>query len=489
MKQINDIISHCGVKEVRGSLEQSCLMVSADSSKIVPGALFVAVKGTRVDGHSFIDQAIQKGATAIVCEQMPSEFHPSITYLQVQDSAFALGHLASNFYDQPSSRLKLVGVTGTNGKTTIASLLFELYRGLGYSAGLFSTVCNRINDEVLPSTHTTPDPVKLNQILAEMVEKGCTHCFMEVSSHAVVQHRITGLVFQGGIFTNLTRDHLDYHKTFEEYLKAKKGFFDALPEGSFALVNIDDRNGNVMVQNAKAKVYRYSTTSMADFRGSILENQLSGLQMTINGTEAWFRLVGAFNAYNLLAIYGAACIDGVDPMEALTVLSGLEAVEGRFECIQGDGDITAVVDYAHTPDALQNVLNTLKTVSSGNGRIITVVGAGGDRDAGKRPMMARIACELSDQVILTSDNPRSEDPEAIIAEMKAGVEIVFARKVLYITDRREAIRTACTLALAGDVVLVAGKGHEKYQEIKGVKHPFDDKEILREFLIADRKKI
>lgn len=486
MKQIREIINNCGVRDARGPVDKACTLITADSSAVVPGALFVAIKGTRADGHDFIPAAISKGAAAVVVEHLPSETEENIGYILVENSARALGQIAADFYDRPSSKLRLIGVTGTNGKTTIATLLFKLYRGLGAHAGLFSTVCNRIDEEVLPSTHTTPDPVKLNALMAQMVEQGCTHCFMEVSSHAVVQHRISGLDFKGGIFTNLTRDHLDYHKTFEEYIKAKKGFFDQLGPEAFALVNVDDRNGKVMVQNTRAKVYSYTTMSMGDFRGSVLENQLSGLQMSINGTEAWFRLVGAFNAYNLLAIYGAACIDGVDPMEVLTVLSGLEAVEGRFELVQGDEGITAVVDYAHTPDALQNVLKTLREVGSGSGRIITVVGAGGDRDPGKRPMMASIACELSDQVILTSDNPRSEDPEAIISEMKSGIGISSMRKVLCITDRREAIRTACALAQKGDVVLVAGKGHEKYQEIKGVKHPFDDKEILREILVSGR---
>lgn len=486
MKRIKEIIAHCNIKEIVGSVETECNAICADSSKISNGDVFVAIKGTRVDGHDYIAKAIAQGAAVVVAEQRPEKILESITYIIVSNTSETLGLMASAFYDHPSSKLRLIGVTGTNGKTTIASLLFDLYRGLGFGVGLFSTVCNRINEVELPSTHTTPDPVKLNEIMADMVAKGCAYCFMEVSSHAVVQHRITGLQFTGGIFTNLTRDHLDYHKTFDAYLSAKKGFFDSLSAGTFALVNTDDRNGSVMVQNTKAKVYTYSTHSMADYMAQILENQLSGLMLSINGTEAWFRLVGAFNAYNILAIYGAACIDGMEPTEVLTVLSGLEAVEGRFDCVQGDDHITAIVDYAHTPDAVQNVLSTIRSVSEGQGRIITVVGAGGDRDAGKRPIMAQIACELSDQVILTSDNPRSEDPELILADMKKGVDIVHARKVLCITDRKEAIRTACTLAKSGDVILVAGKGHEKYQEIKGVKYPFDDKEILREFLIAVR---
>lgn len=487
MKKLIDLIVSLDVLETQGDLQQACLRVTADSSQVQPGTLFVAVKGTRVDGHSFIPQAVQQGAVAVLVESIPANLPADVACIRVAHSAQALGILASAFYDHPSASMKLVGVTGTNGKTTIASLLFNLHRACGYKAGLFSTVCNRINDEVLPSTHTTPDPVKLNEIMAQMVAQGCTHCFMEVSSHSVVQQRIAGLTFSGGIFTNLTRDHLDYHKTVAEYLKAKKSFFDALTDAAFALTNLDDRNGRVMVQNTLAKVHTYSTTALADFHGQILENQLNGMLMKVNGTEAWFRLSGSFNASNLLAIYGAACLLGMDPMEALTALSALEAVEGRFECIRSQGGITAIVDYAHTPDALQNVLKTLQSVNAGKGRIITVVGAGGDRDPGKRPMMARIACELSDQVILTSDNPRSEDPEAILAEMKTGIEPASLRKVLFITDRREAIRTACALAADGDAVLVAGKGHEKYQEIKGVKYPFDDKEILKEVLQSEKK--
>lgn len=482
MKKLLDLIEGLDVLEAQGDLQQECTLLTADSGQVSAGGMFVAVRGTRADGHEYIPQALANGARALVVHVVPASLPAGVACIRVEDTARALGLLASAFYDHPSSRMKLVGVTGTNGKTTIATLLFNLFGSLGFSVGLFSTVCNRINKEILPSTHTTPDPVKLNETMARMVAAGCSYCFMEVSSHSVVQHRIAGLTFAGGIFTNLTRDHLDYHKTFAEYLKAKQGFFDALPASAFALTNLDDRNGRIMVQNTAARVSTYSTTALADYHGQILENQLSGMLMSINGTEAWFRLVGSFNAANLLAIYGAACLLGMDAREALTALSALDAVEGRFDSVRSQTGITAIVDYAHTPDALQNVLRTLQSVNAGKGRIITVVGAGGDRDPGKRPMMARIACELSDQVILTSDNPRSEDPESIIAQMKAGVEAAQLRKVLCITDRREAIRTACALATAGDAVLVAGKGHEKYQEIRGVKHPFDDKEILRDIL-------
>jgi UDP-N-acetylmuramoyl-L-alanyl-D-glutamate--2,6-diaminopimelate ligase len=486
MKQLSELINGIKPLQILGSAEIAVKDITADSSKVSEGSVFVAVPGSKVDGHQFVSQAIASGAVAVIVEKLPDTILETLCYVVVSNSRLTLGIVASAFYDHPSAQMRLVGVTGTNGKTTIATLLYKLYRGLGYKAGLFSTVCNRINDETLESTHTTPDPVRLNEIMRRMVDSGCDYCFMEVSSHAVDQHRIAGLHYRGGIFTNLTRDHLDYHKTFEAYLKAKKGFFDGLDSDAFALTNTDDRNGSVMTQNTAAKVYTYSMQSMADFKGHVLENQLNGLQMTINGTEAWFRLTGLFNAYNLLAIYGAACADGQDAAEVLRVLSGLEAVEGRFDTLRSTNGVTAVVDYAHTPDAVKNVLDTLRELTQGSGKIITVVGAGGDRDPGKRPMMARIACELSDQVILTSDNPRSEDPDKILDDMRQGVDVVHSRKVLCITDRKEAIRTACTLAQPQDVILVAGKGHEKYQDIKGVKHPFDDKEILREFLIVER---
>jgi UDP-N-acetylmuramoyl-L-alanyl-D-glutamate--2,6-diaminopimelate ligase len=446
------------------------------------GGVFVAVAGTRTDGHQYISKAIEMGASAVICERIPENTVQDIVYVKVRDSAYALGQIASNYFDNPSSRLKLIGVTGTNGKTTTASLLYNVFKGLGYKTGLFSTVCNRLDDEVLPATHTTPDPVKLNELLARMVEQNCTHCCMEVSSHAVVQNRIAGIEFAGGIFTNITHDHLDYHKTFDNYISAKKGFFDSLPASSFALVNIDDKHGNIMVQNTKAHVHTYSLTNIADFRCSVLENQFSGLHLNMDGTEVWFQLAGIFNAYNLLAIYAAAVLLGEEKTKVLTVLSSCKAVEGRFDTIHGPKNITAIIDYAHTPDALKNILSTIVNIHEGKGQIITVIGAGGDRDAAKRPIMARIAAEYSNRVILTSDNPRSEDPEQIISEMKKGVDATGARKVLSVVNRKEAIRTACALAKAGDIILVAGKGHEKYQEIKGEKHPFDDKEIVRDIL-------
>jgi UDP-N-acetylmuramoyl-L-alanyl-D-glutamate--2,6-diaminopimelate ligase len=482
---LKDILEKSGTLEIIGSVDRKCSAICSGSHDVIPDAIFVAIKGTKTDGHNFISEAIEKGATVIVCEKFPDIINKEITYVKVSNSNFALGQIASNFFDSPSSNLRLIGVTGTNGKTTIATLLFNLFRELGHKVGLFSTVCNRIHDEILPATHTTPDPVKLNELLKRMVMAGCNYCFMEVSSHAVVQNRIAGLEYYAGIFTNLTHDHLDYHKTFDNYLTAKKGFFDSLSKSAFALVNIDDRNGEVMVQNTKAKIYTYSMKAMADFRCQILENQFSGLQLSIDNKEAWFKLVGEFNAYNLLAIYATAVLVGEDKIEVLRLLSGIEAVEGRFDYITSPDGIIAIVDYAHTPDALKNVLSTIGVIRQGNEKIITVCGAGGDRDATKRPVMAKIACELSDKVILTSDNPRSEDPEIILNDMQKGIDPVGARKVLTITNRKEAIRTACTLAQKGDIILVAGKGHEKYQEIKGIKYPFDDKEILREFLFGE----
>jgi UDP-N-acetylmuramoyl-L-alanyl-D-glutamate--2,6-diaminopimelate ligase len=487
MKLIKDILHRAGITQIHGAVDVACSAVCHSSGAVCQGALFVAVRGTNVDGHLFIPQAIQNGAIAIICEQFPDELANCVTYVKVRNSAFALGQIASNFYDNPSSRLKLVGITGTNGKTTIATLLFNLFRELGYKAGLFSTVCNRINDDILPSTHTTPDPVKLNETLHQMVTQGCRFCFMEVSSHAVVQNRIAGLDFTGGILTNLTHDHLDYHKTFDNYLKAKKGFFDSLPLSAFALINIDDKNGTVMVQNTRAHVYTYSMSGFADYRCSVIENQFSGLQLLIDDMEVWFRLVGVFNAYNLLAVYAAAVLLGEDKARIVTNLSTLKAVEGRFDYLNAPGKITAIVDYAHTPDALKNVISTINTIRSGHEQLIVVVGAGGDRDHEKRPVMAKIAAELSSRVILTSDNPRSEDPDQIIAEMKKGVEPENVRKVLAIVNRKEAIRTACALAKQGDIILVAGKGHEKYQEIKGEKYPFDDKEIIKEILLGSNQ--
>jgi UDP-N-acetylmuramoyl-L-alanyl-D-glutamate--2,6-diaminopimelate ligase len=483
MKILKDILYKSGLVKVTGTTDVEITGIALDSRKVTPGSLFVAVKGTISDGHLFIASAVSDGAKAIICEEMPEHISSDVTYVKVSDSSQSLGIIASNFYDNPSAALKLVGVTGTNGKTTIATLLHKLFRELGYHAGLLSTVQNLIDDEIIPATHTTPDAIELNGLLRRMVDCGCTHCFIEVSSHAIVQNRIAGLTFTGGVFTNLTHDHLDFHKTFDAYLKAKKRFFDELPAAAFALSNADDRNGRVMFQNSKALKKVYSLRSMADFRCRIIDNQFEGLQLEIDGNEVWCRLVGTFNAYNLLAIYATALLLEEDPIEVLTIISRLEPAEGRFEALQTTSGIIAIVDYAHTPDALLNVLDTLAEIRSGQAKIITVVGAGGDRDTTKRPIMARIAAEKSDRVILTSDNPRSEDPEEIIKEMQSGLSIIAKKKVLSITSRLEAIRTACALAKPGDIVLVAGKGHEKYQEIKGVRHPFDDKQVLKNILM------
>lgn len=482
MKLLKDILYKAGLLDVEGSTNVAVTSVTADSRKVEKHGMFVAVRGTQSDGHHYIEPAIRSGAIAVVCEEFPAEMSDKVTYVRVRDTAAALGHIASNFYDNPSSKLKLVGVTGTNGKTTTVTLLFNLFKGLGYSVGLLSTVKNQVNNEVIASTHTTPDPVQLNSLLKQMVDRGCSHCFMEVSSHAVVQHRITGVEFAGGVFTNITHDHLDYHKTFSEYIKAKKGFFDQLPEEAFTLVNKDDSHWDIMVQNTKARKYTYSLRSAADFKCKIVENQFSGLLLNIDNNEVWTKLIGSFNAYNILAVYATAVLLREDKVNVLTTLSNLNAVEGRFQYVRNNDNVTGIVDYAHTPDALMNVLKTIKDIRTGNEKVITVVGCGGDRDAAKRPVMAKIACDMSDKVILTSDNPRSEEPEEILKEMQKGVEPHNYKKTLTIVDRREAIRTACSLAKPGDIILVAGKGHEKYQEIKGVKHPFDDMQVLSENL-------
>ena len=461
-----------------GTTNVAITSVTADSRAVEKDGLFVAVRGTQSDGHRFIQKAIDSGAIAVVCEEFPDTLNDKISYVKVKDSSLALGVIASNFYDNPSEKLKLVGVTGTNGKTTTVTLLFHLFRALGYNVGLLSTVKNQVNNVVIPSTHTTPDAIALNKLLSEMVEKGCAYCFMEVSSHALAQNRVAGVHFTGAVFTNITHDHLDYHKTFDEYIRAKKKFFDMLGADAFALVNKDDPNGMVMLQNTKAVKKTFSLRSVADFKCKIMENQFTGLLLNIDGTEVWSKLIGNFNAYNILGVYGAALLLKEDKMNVLTTLSMLNPVEGRFQYLRTASGIVGIVDYAHTPDALLNVLKTVNDIRTGNEKVITLVGCGGDRDNQKRPVMAKIACENSDQVILTSDNPRSEDPQAIIREMEKGVEIAHKRKVLSITDRREAIRTACTLAKNGDIILVAGKGHETYQEVKGVKHPFDDMEIL-----------
>ncbi|MBA4323102.1 MAG: UDP-N-acetylmuramoyl-L-alanyl-D-glutamate--2,6-diaminopimelate ligase, partial [Odoribacter sp.] len=467
-----EIVSFSGNREVAIS------GISFDSGKIKDRFLFVAVKGTRTDGHGFIKVAAASGAAAIICETLPAEPEKNISWIVTGDSASALGIAASNFYGNPSSSLKLTGVTGTNGKTTIATLLYRMFKELGYKCGLFSTVCNYISDRELPATHTTPDPVQLNMLLAEMVESGCEYVFMEVSSHSVDQKRIAGLKFSGGIFTNLTHDHLDYHKTFDNYLAAKKAFFDSLSPEAFALTNNDDRNGKVMLQNCLASKYSYSTRSMADFRCTVIEQRFEGMSLKIDGDEIWTRFTGDYNASNLLAVYGASLILGADKKEVLTILSDLRSVAGRLEVINSPSGISGIVDYAHTPDALLNVIETINKIRQGSGQLITVVGAGGDRDKTKRPEMAEICARGSSKTILTSDNPRSEDPEKILNDMDAGITPEIRKKVLRIADRREAIRTAVMLANTGDVILVAGKGHENYQEIKGVKHHFDDREEL-----------
>ncbi len=483
MKNLAEILVNCEAIDVIGSTDVKITAISFNSKDVIKGGLFVAVKGSKVDGHNYIEQAIDNGASAVVCESLIQNIRKNVTYIKVSDCNLALGVLASNYYDNPSADLKLVGVTGTNGKTTVATLLYELFTKLGYKAGLFSTVCNKICGTVLPATHTTPDPVKLNSLLRMMADEGCSFVFMEVSSHAVDQKRIAGLSYSGGVFTNLTHDHLDYHHTFDNYLKAKKAFFDNLKPEAFALTNMDDRNGLVMTQNTKASKYTYSLQTLADFKCKVIENQFSGLQLNIDGIDAWFKLVGNFNAYNILAIYSTAVLLNQDKTEVLSVLSGLNAVEGRFEYIRNDENITAIVDYAHTPDALKNILSTVNSIRTGEEQLITVFGAGGDRDRTKRPEMAKIACELSDKVIVTSDNPRSEEPEDIILDILKGVDIIYKRKVLSIENRTEAIKTACSLAGKNDIIVVAGKGHEKYQEINGVKYPFDDKEILKEYLL------
>ncbi len=466
-----------------GLLKKPELEIAAlvfDSRKVVAGSLFFAVRGTLVDGHQYISQAIAAGAVAIICEEVPEGQDQNTVFIRVKEASAALGFAAANFYDHPSHKLKLVGVTGTNGKTTIATLLFQLFRELGYKCGMLSTVENRINQEVIAATHTTPDPVELNQLLHEMVMRGCDYAFMEVSSHAIVQHRITGLEFTGAIFSNITHDHLDFHKTFDQYLKAKKAFFDGLPNTSFALTNLDDRNGRVMLQNTKAHQKTYALKSMADFKARIIENQFGGLFLNIDNQEVWFKMVGSFNAYNLLAVYGAAMLLEQDKEKVLTVLSRLSGAEGRFDYFISANKVIGIVDYAHTPDAVQNVLSTIKDIRKGSEQVITVIGCGGDRDKTKRPVMATVACEWSDKVILTSDNPRSEDPDQIIRDMQSGITPDQQRKAFAIADRKEAIKAACHLAQPEDIILLAGKGHEKYQEIKGVKYPFDDKQILTE---------
>lgn len=467
--------------QVTGSAECEVKDIQFDSRRVAAGTLFVAQRGTKVDGHSFIEGATEKGAAAVVCEALPKEMKKGVAYVQVADSSEALGLMAANYYGHPSAQLKLVGITGTNGKTTTVTLLHRMFRNLGFHVGLISTIVNKIDEEEIPTGHTTPDALELNQLLRRMVDAGCQYAFMEVSSHAVVQHRISGLTFAGAIFSNITHDHLDFHKTMANYIAAKKGFFDGLPKGAWALVNIDDKNGRVMVQNTAATVRTYALQHLADFRCKVVEDTFEGMHLMINDHEVWCRLVGRFNAYNLTAILGAAVLCGVDEEEALRQLSLLEAAPGRFQYVNGRG-ITGIVDYAHTPDALQNVIETINQVRRPTQLLITVVGCGGDRDRTKRPEMAQIAAEGSDKVVLTSDNPRTEDPDSILDEMEAGLSPVQLSHVVRITDRRQAIRTACMMAQEGDIVLVAGKGHEKYQEVNGVRSHFDDVEELQKEL-------
>ena len=481
MMKLEEILNGIHVAEIKGNITKEISGLEIDSRKIESGHMFVAVRGTQTDGHAYIGKAIEKGASVIVCETFPDNIESDVTYIKVNDTEDVVGKLATAFYGHPTSKLKLIGVTGTNGKTTIATLLYNMFRLFGYKVGLISTVCNYIDDEAIPTEHTTPDPITLNKLLGRMADEGCKYVFMEVSSHSVVQKRIGGLQYSGGIFTNLTRDHLDYHKSFDNYLKAKKTFFDNLPKSAFALTNIDDKNGLIMTQNTKAKVYTYSLRSISDFKGKVLEDGFEGMLMDINQIEVNVQFVGRFNASNLLAVYGSACILGKKPEEVLVKLSMLRPVSGRFETLRSNRGYSAIVDYAHTPDALANVLKTINDVLDGRGQTISVIGAGGNRDKGKRPIMAQEAVKQSNKVIITSDNPRFEEPQDIINDMMAGLTQEDKRKVVCITDRKEAIRTACMLAQPNDVVLVAGKGHENYQDIKGVKHHFDDKEVIREY--------
>ena len=483
MMKIEKILNGIDVVSLSGEKNMIISSIEFDSRNVTKGSLFVAVKGYKSDGHDFITSAVSSGATAVICEVLPQNIDKNICWIKTNDSAKALGVAASNYYGNPSSSLKLVGVTGTNGKTTIATLLYNMFIKLGYKCGLFSTVCNYINGKELPATHTTPDPVQLNHLLAEMIKEGCDYAFMEVSSHSADQQRIAGLKFKGGIFTNLTHDHLDYHKTFDNYLKAKKLFFDGLPGGSFALVNADDKNGKVMLQNTKARQYTFSVRGMADYRCGIIEQSFEGMGLRIQGEEVWTRFIGDFNASNLLAVYAASELLGAAQKEILTILSDLHSVAGRLEVVKTDSGISGIVDYAHTPDALLNVIDTLNKIREGGMQLITVVGAGGDRDRTKRPKMAAISAEGSTKVILTSDNPRTEDPEKILDEMEAGITADFKRKTLRIADRHEAIKTAVMLANKGDVILIAGKGHETYQDVMGVKHHFDDREELKNALL------
>jgi len=488
MMVLLDILYKVSIRSVHGDTSTLIAGLQIDSRKVGQGSAFIAIKGVLTDGHQFIPAALERGAKAIICEALPDTLNDGVTYIEVENSATAAGYMASNFYGQPSQKLQLVGVTGTNGKTTIATLLYKLFTELGYKCGLLSTVQNQIGDLVLSATHTTPDAISLNALLKQMSDEDCTHVFMEVSSHALHQGRVAGLQFAGGLFSNITHDHLDYHKTFDEYIRVKKSFFDSLGPSAFAISNLDDKRGTVMLQNTAAKKYYYSLRTIADFKGKILENLLTGLVMTVNDLEVHFRMIGEFNAYNILAVYGAAICMGQEKMEILRCLSILTGAEGRFDyLVSAKERVIGIVDYAHTPDALFNVLGTIKKLRKGDERIITVVGCGGDRDKEKRPLMADVTCEHSDTVIFTSDNPRNEDPMQILQDMQSGLKTSYKRKFIAMPDRREAIKTAITLAKLSDIVLLAGKGHEKYQEIKGVKEHFDDKEVLMEmFVLLDK---
>lgn len=482
MRNLQDILYRAGINEIKGSMDKDITSVEFDSRKVKDGSLFVATTGTQVDGHDYISKAINSGALAIVCQKLPTTLDPGVTYAITPNSSAALGIIASNFYDNPSEKINLVGVTGTNGKTTIVTLLHQLFIDLGYGTGMLSTIQNRINNKVIQSTHTTPDAIAINKLLVQMVNEGCEYVFMEVSSHSVSQNRISGLRFKGGLFTNITHDHLDYHGTFKEYLKAKKLFFDRLPVNAFALTNLDDKNGNVMLQNTKAIKKGYAIKNIADFKGKVIENSFEGMMMKMDNEDVYSLLSGNFNAYNLLAVYATARLLGQQKEEVLLNISKLKGAEGRFDLVRSENGITAIIDYAHTPDALENVLQTINSIRTYNEELITVVGAGGDRDKSKRSEMARVASLLSTRVILTSDNPRSEDPESIIEDMKVGIDPAKKSQTMAITNRKEAIAVAYNLARSGDMILIAGKGHEKYQEIKGVKHPFDDKQEITKLM-------
>jgi UDP-N-acetylmuramoyl-L-alanyl-D-glutamate--2,6-diaminopimelate ligase len=480
MIKLADILKGLKTEEIRGNINVSLSDITFDSRKAAPHVLFIAVRGTKTDGHDYISSAMAAGSAAVVCEQMPEIIPDGVCLVRVKDSAYALGYLASAFYDNPSRRFRLVGITGTNGKTTTITLLHRLFMQLGHQSGCFTTIRNYIGTTTVEATHTTPDPVQLNRIMKEMADAGCEYVFMEVSSHALAQKRVAGLTFAGGIFSNITHDHLDYHKTFDEYLKAKKLFFDNLPSGSFACINADDRNGTVMVQNTRAEVHFYGIRSMAEFKARILESHMNGTLLNLDDHELWTHFIGEFNAYNLLAVYSTAVLLGQDKEETLRVLSSMDTVEGRFQYLQSEEGVTAIIDYAHTPDAILNVLKTIGQIKKATEKVISVIGAGGNRDKTKRPEMARVAAGLSDKLILTSDNPRDEEPADIINDMKSGLDERMLRNTIIQTDRKEAIRTACMMANKGDIILIAGKGHETYQEIRGIKHHFSDREVVSE---------